>query len=268
MTQLSLVVSVDGLRRSFGGRRALAGVDLTAGRGVTAVLGPNGAGKSTLVRILATADMPEDGNYEINGISALSRVGQRIARRQLGWLPQQFGYDPGSRVIDYLDYIGWLREIPKRNRPDEIRRALVRVGLEDRARSRLRTLSGGMIRRVGLAQATLGDPGLLLLDEPTAGLDPMQRQSLYQLIRSEAESRSVVLATHLTEDVDEVADHVVVLAAGVVVWSGSIEELRQLSEGRSLARTIVDLMSTGPISTGAMSPDAGGSETVQGKEIP
>lgn len=243
MTKSSPVVSVDELRRSFVGRHALAGVSFTAERGATVILGPNGAGKSTLVRILATADVPDGGSYEINGTSALSRRGRRVARRHLGWLPQQFGYDPRSRVVDYLDYIAWLREIPRQQRPDAIQQSLTRVGLADRAGSRFRTLSGGMIRRVGLAQATLGNPGLLLLDEPTAGLDPIQRQSLYRLIRHEAESRSVVIATHLTEDVDEIADRVVVLASGAVAWSGSIDDLRALSQTQSLARTIVDLMS-------------------------
>lgn len=146
---------------------ALDGVDLGFGPGVHGLLGPNGAGKTSLIRVLATVAEPTGGRVEMLGGDLRKPRERSAARRRLGYLPQHFGYYPGFTVREFVAYVAWLKEMPAALTPDAVERAVERVGLTDRIDAKIKNLSGGMVRRVGIAQAIVNDPLVLLLDEPT-----------------------------------------------------------------------------------------------------
>ncbi|MFF6785850.1 ATP-binding cassette domain-containing protein [Streptomyces sp. NPDC012510] len=198
---------------------------LTFGPGVHAVLGPNGAGKSTLLRVFATAIAPTEGSVTL--LDRDPRVpAQRLEiRRRLGYLPQEFGVFRGYTVREFLSYAAWLREMPGGRIPEAVTEAAEAVGLGDRLGHKLRTLSGGMKQRVGIAQAIVNSPSLLLLDEPTTGLDPQQRSDFHALVRRLGRKACVVVSTHLMEDVEGACDDVTVLSAGRVTFHGRLDAL-------------------------------------------
>jgi ABC-2 type transport system ATP-binding protein len=195
-------VLVNGVTKSFGRTTALDGVDLEAGPGVTGLLGPNGAGKTTLLRMIATVLAPDRGTVTLLGRDPSRPEDRTRVRRRLGYLPQEAGFHRGFTVFEFVDYVAILKEMTdRRPRHDEVRRVIALAGLEPVSGKRIRALSGGMRRRVGLAQALLGDPDLLVLDEPTVGLDPEQRLRFREMISHAGEGRTVVLSSHQTEDV-------------------------------------------------------------------
>ncbi|GIJ45114.1 ABC transporter ATP-binding protein [Virgisporangium aliadipatigenens] len=213
-------VHATGLRVRVGrNRMAVDGLDLAFGTGVHGLLGPNGAGKTTLIRALATVLRPTGGSLELLGTSA-STVDLRAVRRRIGYLPQDFGYYRRFTVREFVEYMAWLKEMPGREIPDAVQRAVERVGLTERAGDKLRTLSGGMVRRVGIAQAIVNDPRVLLLDEPTVGLDPAQRLRFREMLRALGTDTCVVVSTHLVEDVAAACDDVTLMARGRVVFQG------------------------------------------------
>jgi ABC-type multidrug transport system ATPase subunit len=224
-------VRVEGLVQSFGRQTVLDGIDLEIGRGVFGLLGPNGAGKTTLLRTLATIVGPKRGTVRLLGLNPAQAGERREIRRQLGYLPQQLGYYPNFTVFEFVEYFALLKEVPAADVRPAVVRAIERVGLADRARSKLKTLSGGMLRRVGIAQAIVNDPALLLLDEPTAGLDPEQRVNFRALLREIGERSSVIVSTHLIEDVAAACSEIALLDAGRVVFNGTPDELTLLGEG-------------------------------------
>ncbi|MEU2054679.1 ABC transporter ATP-binding protein [Streptomyces bungoensis] len=207
---------------------ALDSVDLALGTGVHGLLGPNGAGKTSLIRVLATVARPSGGRVEILGQDSADRRGRSAIRRRLGYLPQEFGYYPGFTVREFVAYVAWLKEVPAAGVPAAVERAVARVGLADRIDARIRTLSGGMVRRVGIAQAIVNDPGVLLLDEPTAGLDPEQRVEFRELLRELGARATVVVSTHLVEDVAAACTEVALLDAGRIAYRGTPEALTAL----------------------------------------
>jgi ABC-2 type transport system ATP-binding protein len=207
---------------------ALDAVDLTLGRGVHGLLGPNGAGKTSLIRILATVAQPDGGRVEILGEDVGEPRRRGPVRRRLGYLPQEFGYYPGFTVREFVAYMAWLKELPPARVPAAVERAVGRVGLGDRIDAKVRTLSGGMVRRVGIAQAVVNDPDILLLDEPTAGLDPEQRVEFRGLLRELGASATVVVSTHLVEDVAAACTEVTLLDAGRVAYRGTPDSLSAL----------------------------------------
>jgi len=222
-----------GVSRSFRRTRALVRADLTTGEGVTGLLGPNGAGKTTLLRMVATVLAPDAGSLRVLGRDPGAAGPRREIRRRLGSLPQDLGYQRGFTPFEFVDYVAILKEWEhRRERHDEVRRVLDLVGLGDVRDRRIHTLSGGMRRRVGLAQALIGDPELLVLDEPTVGLDPEQRLRFRDLVSAAGESRCVLLSTHLTDDVAAICSRVVVIDAGATVFAGSPSELSATAEGR------------------------------------
>jgi len=224
---------------------ALDTVDLALGRGVHGLLGPNGAGKTSLIRVLSTVARPSAGRVEILGedVGDPRRCGP--VRARLGYLPQEFGYYPGFTVGEFVAYVAWLKELPAADTPAAVARAVARVGLADRADAKVRTLSGGMIRRVGIAQAIVNDPDVLLLDEPTAGLDPEQRVEFRALLRELGATATVIVSTHLVEDVAAACTEVTLLDAGRVAYRGTPASLSALGE-----RTGTDGVGDNPIERG------------------
>jgi ABC-2 type transport system ATP-binding protein len=226
-------VRVQDVTKSFGRTHALQGVSFTAGIGVTGLLGPNGAGKTTLLRMLATVLAPDSGSLQLLGRNPQDADDRLAIRRRLGYLPQEPGFHRGFSVFDFVDYVAILKELTdRRARHQEVRRVIDAVGLSDVADRRIRALSGGMRRRVGVAQAILGDPELVILDEPTAGLDPEQRLRFRDLVSRIGEGRTVLLSTHMTEDVSALCPRVVVVEGGRTVFDGTPSALTGTADGR------------------------------------
>ncbi|MBB6119652.1 ATP-binding cassette domain-containing protein [Nocardiopsis algeriensis] len=226
-------VHVRGLVRHYGTRTALKGVDLSLGRGVTGLLGRNGAGKTTLLRCLATDLEASAGEVRLFGLDPERAAGRTEIRRRLGYLPQNPDFYPHFTVFGLLDYMAVLKELgSRRDRHDEVRRVLVRTDLYDRRHSRVRRLSGGMRQRLALAAALLGGPELLLLDEPTVGLDPEQRIRFRSLVSELAVHSTVVLSTHQIEDVAALCGRILCLDRGRVIFDGTPGDLVERARGR------------------------------------
>jgi ABC-2 type transport system ATP-binding protein len=218
-------VEISDLTRRFGRTRAVAGVDLQAGPGVFGLLGPNGAGKTTLLRVMATVLPPTSGRLRLLDRDPGGYGPRREIRRRLGYLPQNLGYYPGFTVCEFVEYFALLKDMPTAKVPTAVAAAVERVDLGVKAKAKLRTLSGGMLRRVGIAQAIVNEPELLLLDEPTAGLDPEQRVQFRALLRDLGLGATVVVSTHLVEDVGAACTQVALMDQGKVVFSGTPDEL-------------------------------------------
>jgi ABC-2 type transport system ATP-binding protein len=227
-------VVMDSVTKKYRNLCALSEVSLTLHPGVTGLLGPNGAGKTTLLRVLSTALSPTSGSVHAFGHDAHGPLPARTAvRRRLGYLPQEVTFPRGMTTFGFIDYIAVLKEwTDSSTRHDEVRRVLDLVDLADRATTKVHTLSGGQRRRVALAQALLGEPALLILDEPTTGLDPEQRASLRSVLSGIGQRATVLLATHQTEDVAALCDRVVVLADGGVRFDGRVQELVATAAGK------------------------------------
>lgn len=243
------LLRLDGLTVRLKRRVVVDGLDLELGAGVHGLLGPNGAGKTTLMRVLATVLAPTSGMAQLLPDPAGGRSPSlREIRRRLGYLPQQFGWYPRFTAREYVEYLAWLKEMSSASVPLAVDRALERVGLSERADEKLKTFSGGMIRRVGIAQAIVNDPAVLLLDEPTAGLDPEQRVLFRTLIRELGQDTCILVSTHLVEDVGAACDDVLVMESGRLVFSGSPDDLSAYtrdgaeSEGSALERGYIAVL--------------------------
>jgi ABC-2 type transport system ATP-binding protein len=228
-------VEITDLTRRLGRTQAVAGVTLAAGRGVFGLLGPNGAGKPSLLRMLATVIPPSAGRIRLLGLDPGDHRQRRRIRRRLGYLPQHLGYYPGFTVVEFVEYFALLKEMPAAGVPHAVAAAVERVGLGDKATAKLRTLSGGMLRRVGIAQAIVNEPDLVLLDEPTAGLDPEQRVAFRALLRDLGERATVIVSTHLVEDVGAACTDVALMDRGKVLFQGTPAELTARAEGTDAA---------------------------------
>lgn len=215
-----------------GGVRALDSVDLHVGAGLTGLLGANGAGKTTLMRILTGIVRPTTGTVTIGGHDLGSSAGRRAVRRTLGYLPQDLDLYPDLNGREILDYFALLKGIDDRTaRRTQVNALLERVGLAEAAHRRVGGYSGGMKRRIGIAQALLGDPRVVIVDEPTAGLDPEERMRFRALLAGLGEQRTVVLSTHILDDVAQTCPTVAVLAAGHLVYRGSTPDLVDAARG-------------------------------------
>jgi ABC-2 type transport system ATP-binding protein len=225
-------VHVRGLSRRYGPTRALDDVDITVERGVTGLLGPNGAGKTTLLSILATVGEPDSGEVSVFGLDPHDKVERVAIRRRLGYLPQELGYHRHFTVAAFLDYVAILKEIvDRRQRGEEVARVLAATGLDGHARKRIRALSGGMRQRLGIAQALLGRPDLLVLDEPTAGLDPEQRLRFRELVSNLPGDPVIMLSTHQADDIAAICPNVIVLLQGQVRFAGTPVDLAGTAAG-------------------------------------
>jgi ABC-2 type transport system ATP-binding protein len=222
------------IRRSFGRNKAVDGVSLGLGAGVFGLLGPNGAGKTSLLRMLATVLPPSSGSMRLLGLDPGSAGARREIRRRLGYLPQSLGYYPSFTVVEFIEYFALLKEMPSARIPKAVAAAVEKTDLGSKAKVKLRTLSGGMLRRVGIAQAIVNDPDLLLLDEPTAGLDPEQRVAFRALLRDLGQRSTVVVSTHLVEDVGTACGEVALMSSGKIVFRGTPAELAARGEGHEV----------------------------------
>ena len=233
VTVRTAAVCASGVSRRYGATQALAEVDLAIEPGITGLLGPNGAGKTTLLSVLATVNEPDSGQVSVFGWDPRDASQRLEIRRRLGYLPQELGYHRHFTVAGFLNYVAILKEITDaRTRHSEVARVLAAADLTRQAGKRIATLSGGMRRRLGLAQALLGDPELLVLDEPVSGLDPEQRLRFRELLSQLPGNPVVLLATHQVEDVTAVCSAVVVLLGGRVRFTGAPAELAGLARGR------------------------------------
>jgi ABC-2 type transport system ATP-binding protein len=233
VTSLTPTVTFDRVSKRYRSRAVLDEVSFTVGPGVTGLLGPNGAGKTTLLRIAATVLRPDGGTVRVFGRDPEDEADRHAIRSRLGFQPQEPGFFQGFTVRDFVDYVAILKEqADPTARRDEVRRVIERVDLTPHADRKIRKLSGGMRRRVAIAQALLGRPELLVLDEPTAGLDPEQRFRFREVVSEVAARHSVLLSTHQTDDVAALCDRVVVMHQGTVLFDGGPEQLTALAAGR------------------------------------
>ncbi|HEY4851611.1 MAG TPA: ATP-binding cassette domain-containing protein [Streptosporangiaceae bacterium] len=228
-------IEITDVTRRFGRTKAVAGVSMEAGSGVFGLLGPNGAGKTSLLRMMATVIPPTSGTLRLLGRDPGGYGPRKEIRRRLGYLPQNLGYYPGFTVVEFVEYFALLKEMPAARVPAAVAAAVERVGLGSKAKAKLRTLSGGMLRRAGIAQAIVNEPELLLLDEPTAGLDPEQRVTFRELMRDFGQRSTVIVSTHLVEDVGAACSQVALMDQGKIVFYGTPDELTARGEGTSAA---------------------------------
>lgn len=227
-----MTVRLADVTKQYGSLRALDGVSLQLGNGITGLLGPNGAGKTTLLRCLATVLAADAGRINVLGFDPDIPKQRTEIRRRIGYLPQEPGFYKNFTCFDFVDYLAILKEHHDRSeRHAEVRRVLDLTGLADKSTTKIRKLSGGMRRRLALAQTLLGSPEFLILDEPTAGLDPELRFKFRELVTDLSADRAVLLSTHQTEDVAAVCDRVIVLDSGKVRYDGTPPELAELAAG-------------------------------------
>lgn len=223
-------LTLDRLTREFGPKIAVDRVSATLIPGVYGLLGANGAGKTTLMRMVCGVLRPTSGEVRYDG-APVARMGDAY-RALLGYLPQDFGYYPEFTALDFMEYMAALKGLGRRDARDRSLALLDRVGLSGEERRRIRTFSGGMRQRLGIAQAVLNDPEVLVLDEPTAGLDPKERVRFRNLIAGFAQDKIVLLSTHIVSDVEYIADEILIMRAGSVVLSGAPSELVAEAKGR------------------------------------
>ncbi len=223
-------LSIDRLTKHYGSKIAVDCVSATLKPGVYGLLGANGAGKTTLMRMLCAILESTSGEVFLNGKDIVAMGADY--RNVLGYLPQDFGYYPGYTAMEFLLYISALKGIPKNIAKKRAAELLEEVGLGEAANQKVKTFSGGMKQRVGIAQALLNNPEILILDEPTAGLDPKERVRFRNLLSDSAGDKIIVLSTHIVSDIEAVADEVLLMKKGKFVLQGSVPDLIKKAEGK------------------------------------
>lgn len=223
-------ITLDHLTKCYGSKTAVNRLDLTLREGVYGLLGANGAGKTTLMRMLCGILEPTDGRV-LYGSTDIRRLGEEY-RAVLGYLPQDFGYYPDFTALEFLQYMACLKGLTRAEADQRIPALLSQVGLLDVQKKKIRTFSGGMKQRLGIAQAMLNDPSLLILDEPTAGLDPRERVRFRNLIADYAKGRTVILSTHIVSDVEYIADEILLMKQGRLLQRGTVSELTASASGQ------------------------------------
>lgn len=227
-------ITIEHLNKVYrGGVHAITDLDLIVPNGMFGLLGPNGAGKTTLMRILAGILRPTSGTVQVGACDGNTERGRTTIKRMLGYLPQDLGVYPDLSAREFLDYVGILKGIDERKiRRRRVEELLELVSLTDVATRKLKTFSGGMKRRIGIAQALLNDPKLLIVDEPTAGLDPEERIRFRNLLSDLGGDRIVLLSTHIVEDIAQSCRRLAIMNKGRIVFQGSTEELVREARGR------------------------------------
>lgn len=223
------MLEMKAVQKSFKKKMALKGIDCEIGEGVYGLLGPNGAGKTTLMRCIVGLYSLQGGQILFDG-KDVAKNGDLLAR--IGYLPQKFGLFKELKVYNMMEYFATLKNIPKEEQRPAIEKSLEIVNLSERMGDRVGALSGGMIRRLGIAQAVLGEPEVILFDEPTAGLDPEERMRFKNIIASIKKGRTILISTHIVEDVEAVCDHILVMDNGLIVGAGTDSQVRAAAQGK------------------------------------
>jgi ABC-2 type transport system ATP-binding protein len=221
-------LNLDRVTKQYGNKIACDRITLTLRRGVYGLLGANGAGKTTLMRMMCGVLAPTFGTVNYDGID----VSREDYRDALGYLPQDFGYYPEFTALDFMLYIAALKGLPKSRARGKSLELLELVSLENEAKKKIKTFSGGMKQRLGIAQALLNDPKVLILDEPTAGLDPKERVRFRNMISRLGADRIVLLSTHIVSDVEHIADTILVMKKGQLIHKGTLEEIIGTIQGK------------------------------------
>lgn len=222
-------IEIHSLQKKYGSHLVLDGITTTIGRGMYGLLGRNGAGKTTFMKVLVTLLKPSGGNITMNGV-AVRETGK--IRNMIGYLPQNFSFYPHMTVYESMKYMAALSGVPVSQQASDIPLLLQKVNLWDKRKERVRSLSGGMVRRLGLAQALLNNPPILVVDEPTNRLDPEERVRVYHLLEEYAEDKIIILSTHIASDIEATCKRVGVLDSGKLIFDGSVNKLAELAEGR------------------------------------
>lgn len=231
------MLEIRNLTKMFGDLKALDDVTLTLGPGLFGLLGPNGAGKSTLMRTLATLQEPTSGTVTFNGTDITDEPD--VVRSVLGYLPQDFGVYPRMSALQLLDHIAILKGITDKGaRKDQVESLLNMVNLWTHRTASVATYSGGMRQRFGVAQALLGDPQLIIVDEPTAGLDPLERQRFLDILSRAGDEKIIILSTHIIEDVRDLCNDMGVMGEGRLIVRGAPEELVEQIDGKVWTRRV------------------------------
>lgn len=223
-------LKIIGLTKKFGRKTAINDLNVTLSNGVYGLLGANGAGKTTLMRLLCNLQSPTSGNIYLNGKNIVG-LGEKY-RAMLGYLPQHFGYYPDFTALDFLLYIAALKGLNERTARKKSRELLEAVGLSAEGKHKIKTFSGGMKQRLGIAQAMLNEPRILILDEPTTGLDPKERVRFRNLISAFAKERIVILSTHIVSDVEFIAEEIIIMKSGQIVHFGKPQEITEEISGQ------------------------------------
>lgn len=218
-------LAIDRLTKQYKNKIAVDRVSIKLKPGVYGLLGANGAGKTTLMRMICGIQNPTSGQIKYNGTD-IKKLGEDY-RQVLGYLPQDFGYYPDFTAYDFLMYIAALKGLSKEKAEMRVNELLQIVNLENEKKQKVKTFSGGMKQRLGIAQAMLNNPKILILDEPTAGLDPKERVKFRNLISSFSQDKIVILSTHIVSDIEFIADEIIVMKAGKMILTGTPEELLQ-----------------------------------------
>lgn len=222
-------IEIKGLTKNYGKKQALKNVDLTISSGMFGLLGPNGAGKTTLMKILATLLVKSEGEVQICGVP-VEETGK--IRKMTGYLPQDFSVYPNMTVYEAMDYLGILSGIGSAERKRRIPLLLGKVNLLEDRKKKVKALSGGMRRRLGIAQAILHEPKVLIVDEPTAGLDPEERVRFRNLLCEIAQERIVILSTHIVGDIEATCEDIAVLCQGEILFKGTVAEMLEEADGK------------------------------------
>ncbi len=235
-----MALTITGLSKTYpNGVKALKNLSLTIGNNMFGLLGPNGAGKSTLMRTVATLQEPDEGSITLDGIDVLKQKNE--IRKVLGYLPQEFGVYPKMSASDMLNHLAILKGITSASERKEMVDALLQqTNLWDARKKSLSTYSGGMKQRFGIAQALLANPKLIIVDEPTAGLDPAERNRFLNLLSSIGRSVTVILSTHIVDDVRELCSRMAIIASGEVLHEGSPADALHRSPGKNLEQSRQD----------------------------
>jgi ABC-2 type transport system ATP-binding protein len=221
-------LAVDRLTKQYKNKIAVDRVSLSLSKGVYGLLGPNGAGKTSLMRMLCGVLKPTGGQITYDGID----VSEEAYRDLLGYLPQDFGYYPDFTAMDFLLYIASLKGLTKQRAKEKAAELLNLVSLSDAAKKKIKIFSGGMKRRLGIAQAMLNNPRILILDEPTAGLDPKERVRFRNLISQLGADRIVLLSTHIVSDVENIAGTILIMKSGQIIHSGCLEDIIKVIDNK------------------------------------
>ncbi|WP_046757841.1 ABC transporter ATP-binding protein [Kordia jejudonensis] len=230
-------LAINNLTKKYGSKKlGLSDYSINITSGILGLLGPNGAGKSTLIKMISSISKPTKGSISLNGNDILKSP--NYIRKMLGYLPQDFGVYPNLNAFEFLSYMAAMKGVGGKGLHRRIEKLLMEVNLIESANNQLGTYSGGMIQRIGIAQALLNDPKVIIFDEPTVGLDPEERLRFRDLISDLANDRIIILSSHIVSDIETIADEVAIMKQGELIVKNSQEDIIQLAEGKVYETTV------------------------------